>query len=71
MGDGDWDIHRYIVFQCYPGIKETNDSNNRGQQQHIGIETQPGKIQANFNTEIFLNVVKGLITIPFTKRCPM
>lgn len=43
----------YVVVNSGTAIKKHNDSNDGGRDEHLCVDTQPGKIQANLFPEIF------------------
>lgn len=41
------------MIYCDTAIEENQDPNNRGKNQHLSVQAQPGKIQADLVPKIF------------------
>lgn len=42
----------YVVINCGASVQKDNDSHQRGRNQHLGVETQPGKVETNLLTKV-------------------
>lgn len=59
-----------VAVECGPRVDKTGETNNGGWDKHMRVESKPGEIQRYFNTEIFADVIQGLVAVPFANCGP-
>lgn len=53
----------YVVIDCGTSVQKDNDPHQRGRDQHLGVETQPGKVETNLLTKVLSAERKQIVTI--------
>lgn len=51
----------YVVINCGTSVQKDNDPHQRGRDQHLGVETQPGKVETNLLTKVLSAERKKLL----------
>lgn len=57
MGPRSLNLPRFVGVEGETRVNETEKADDGGGEQHVGVETQPGKVQADLYPEVIFNVV--------------
>ncbi|RMX50533.1 hypothetical protein pdam_00008744 [Pocillopora damicornis] len=64
-------LYRGVGACCYYAVQEHDQSNDCEWNQHRGVKSKPGEVQANFVTKVILNGIVGLVLETSAQSSPI
>lgn len=61
----------HVVVNGRDSVDEAKKTHNGCWNQHVRVKSQPGKVEANFDSEIVLDVIQRLVLVKVAKGGPI
>lgn len=62
---------RFVRVESKAAVQKAQESSDAGKNEHVGVKSEPGEVQPDFNSKIFFDVVQRLIVQTFPDASPL